>query len=319
MDVKSALGILKIVGSSHALGHIKTIPLPQRLVSTCSSTFCSRSYRRFFSADAKTKDSDSSADLDSSSSSSVPNVVIFGGRGFVGSHIVSAAEGAQKAGKVGEITVISRSANAAHSKPGLKYVSGDALKPESFKDALTGAHAVISSIGAFGSNEQMKQSCGSTNISVAKAAKECGVSRFVLISARMYSAQPPFLQGYFEGKSLAEDTVNKLYGKNGVIMRPAFVYGVRQVGIPGLGWRMRLPLQFLGIPLSAISSTSIGKTLAGYKFFEYAFATPVSAKSLGVCCVSAAIGELAGNADEMQIFESEEIEQLGKNLGFNTK
>ena len=88
----------------------------------------------------------------------------------------------------------------------------------------------MSCIGAFGSNEFMKQINGDANAAIAEAAAAAGIKRFVYISAEKFRPVAFFLLGYFEGKSIAEAAVSKHFGSDGCVLRPPAVYGTRAVG-----------------------------------------------------------------------------------------
>jgi hypothetical protein len=82
-------------------------------------------------------------------------IVVFGGNGFVGSAIVKAALDAGN-----EVVSINRSGKPAHFKYAgsgeeskLTWVQGDIFEAEQWRDQLETAAAVISTVGAFGSNE----------------------------------------------------------------------------------------------------------------------------------------------------------------------
>ncbi|KAA8494432.1 Uncharacterized protein FVE85_2673 [Porphyridium purpureum] len=220
-------------------------------------------------------------------------LVVVGGAGYVGSHI---ARYAKRCGL--SVLCISRSgASSAQLKDasldGVAWLRGDALEPESWKYALSGASGVVSCVGGFGSNEQMRRICGDTNVSVARAAHEAGVPRFVFVSARMYAFQPAFMRGYFEGKKMAEQVAGELFGKDATILRPAFVYGARQISIPKVNVSLNVPLQLIGKPLHAFNQTQAARAVSKLGGpFELAFSPPTSVDDLSKCAVLGATGYL---------------------------
>ncbi|KAK4486747.1 hypothetical protein RD792_006682 [Penstemon davidsonii] len=72
-------------------------------------------------------------------------------------------------------------------------------------EVLGGATAVVSTLGGFGSEEQMQRINGEANVVAVNAAKDFGIPKFILISVHDYNL-PSFLltSGYFTGKRKAE-------------------------------------------------------------------------------------------------------------------
>ena len=240
-------------------------------------------------------------------------VVVVGGNGFVGSAVVRAA-----VARDCDVTVVSRHAPTAPLPAGVRWVQGDMLttaptggKEDSdvtpdWRDAFVGAHAVVSSVGGFGSDEVMERVCGDTNIAAAEAAKAAGVAKFVFISAAPVphrAAVPSFvLSGYLRGKERVEATVAKLFPEgSGSSLRPGFVYGPREVR-PGL----TLPLQLVGAPLAALlgekSPLAILGSIPGLG--PLLFALPLPDDAVGVAAVDAA---LASDADTLPAMECTDI------------
>ncbi|OAY80951.1 Uncharacterized protein, chloroplastic, partial [Ananas comosus] len=108
---------------------------------------------------------------------------------------------------------------------------------------MNGVAAVISCVGGFGSNTQMYKINGTANINAIRAAAEQGVKRFVYISAADFGLANYLLQGYYEGKRAAEAELLAKFTYGGVILRPGFIHGTRQVG------SMKIPLGLIGSPL----------------------------------------------------------------------
>ncbi|XP_056842089.1 uncharacterized protein At1g32220, chloroplastic [Raphanus sativus] len=73
-------------------------------------------------------------------------------------------------------------------------------------EVLLGATAVVSTIGGFGNEQQMKRINGEANVISVNAAKDFGVTKFVLITVHDYNL-PPFVLSC------------------GVVLRPGLIYG----------------------------------------------------------------------------------------------
>ncbi|ETV98455.1 hypothetical protein, variant 3 [Aphanomyces invadans] len=140
-------------------------------------------------------------------------LLVVGGTGYVGSNIL------QRAVQKG-ITV--RSLNrggrpAWDNTPWLdkvEWFKGDVFSKDDLQKAVAGTTGVISTVGAFGSNEHMQRFCGDATIAAVRAAKEAGTERFVFISeSRVGSNIPKWapLYGYFNGKERAEAAVRAQY------------------------------------------------------------------------------------------------------------
>ncbi|CAM9913996.1 unnamed protein product [Ectocarpus sp. 12 AP-2014] len=136
---------------------------------------------------------------------------------------------------------------------------------------------------------------GETNIKLAEAAADAGVKQFVFVSVHDYKAPSAVKKvGYFDGKRRAEKLIGELFGAKGVILKPAFIYGSRDVKLTGPKGKERtvnIPLQRVGGPLAKITSTGIGKRIAGsgLPLADVAWTQPLStaevAKSVVRCCL----------------------------------
>ncbi|ETV98453.1 hypothetical protein H310_08601 [Aphanomyces invadans] len=184
-------------------------------------------------------------------------LLVVGGTGYVGSNIL------QRAVQKG-ITV--RSLNrggrpAWDNTPWLdkvEWFKGDVFSKDDLQKAVAGTTGVISTVGAFGSNEHMQRFCGDATIAAVRAAKEAGTERFVFISeSRVGSNIPKWapLYGYFNGKERAEAAVRAHFPDTGVSLRPGFVYGTRRVHVNNTD--LFLPLGLLGAPL-ALAGRGLG-------------------------------------------------------------
>ncbi|CAK9194899.1 unnamed protein product [Sphagnum troendelagicum] len=136
-------------------------------------------------------------------------LLVLGGNGFVGTHVCQ--EALTRHVPVVSISRSGRPAAAAHDHHpwmnDVNWVQGDILHPERWKHALQEVSAVISCVGAFGSNQTMLKINGEANIAAINAASESGVTRFVYISAVDYGLPSFVLGGYFKGKKAAEEAL----------------------------------------------------------------------------------------------------------------
>uniref|UniRef100_A0A0D6QXS1 NAD(P)-binding domain-containing protein n=1 Tax=Araucaria cunninghamii TaxID=56994 RepID=A0A0D6QXS1_ARACU len=205
-------------------------------------------------------------------------LLVLGGNGFVGTHVCK--EGLQRGLTVSSL---SRSGKPAVQEPWVNDVTwyqGNLLDPEMWKDALDGVSAVISCVGGFGSNEAMFKINGTANIKAIQAASESGVKRFVYISAAEFGIANFLLRGYFEGKRAAEKGLLSKFPYGGVILRPGFIYGTRQVG------SFKIPLGIVGSPLETVLRNA--KSAAQVPVIGPLFLPPVNASSVAKVAVRAA-------------------------------
>jgi nucleoside-diphosphate-sugar epimerase len=171
-------------------------------------------------------------------------LLVLGGNGFVGSHVCREA---LKRGLT--VSSVSRSGRPSVHDAWVNEVfwhQGDLLLPDSLKDALNGVTSVVSCVGGFGSNSHMYKINGTANINAIRAAAEQGVKRFVYVSAADFGLVNYLLQGYYEGKRAAETELMIRFPYGGVILRPGFIHGTRQVG------SMKIPLGVIGSPLEMV-------------------------------------------------------------------
>lgn len=190
-------------------------------------------------------------------------LLVLGGNGYVGQNIIHAAV---QSNKFSEIRSLNRSgAPSASSTPehlsqslsAVKWIAGDVFDKAAREDAMSdGIDAVVSCVGAFGTNEFMQRICGDATIGAVRTAMDKGVSKFGFVSsAQVYEGSmglklPPSapMHGYFQGKLRAEKELLRLYPERHVILRPGFIYGPRSVG------GHTIPLQHVGGPLSFVGT-----------------------------------------------------------------
>ncbi|KAA3469254.1 NAD(P)-binding Rossmann-fold superfamily protein isoform 2 [Gossypium australe] len=151
-------------------------------------------------------------------------------------------------------------------------------------EVLVGATAVVSTLGGFGSEEQMKRINGEANVVAVNAAKDFGIPKFILISVHDYNL-PSFLlsSGYFTGKRKAESEVLSKYPNSGAVLRPGFIYGKRRVD------GFELPLDLVGEPLERILSAveNFTKPLNALPASDLILVPPVSVDDVAYAVVNA--------------------------------
>lgn len=205
-------------------------------------------------------------------------VLVLGGNGFVGSHICK--EALERGLTVSSFSRSGRSSLKDSWAESVVWHQGDLLSPDSLKDSLIGVNSVISCVGGFGSNSYMYKINGTTNINAVKAAKEQGVKRFVFVSAADFGLVNYLLRGYYEGKRATEEELMTELPHGGVILRPGFIHGTRQVG------SIKLPLSVIGAPLEMILKHA--KVLTAIPLVGPLLIPPVHVTSVAKVAVSAA-------------------------------
>ncbi|KAG6598532.1 Transcription initiation factor TFIID subunit 10, partial [Cucurbita argyrosperma subsp. sororia] len=171
-------------------------------------------------------------------------LLVLGGNGFVGSHICQ--EALNRGLTVASLSRSGRSSIRDSWANNVIWHQGNLLSPDSLNEAFDGVTAVVSCIGGFGSNSQMYKINGTANINAIRVAADKGVKRYVYISAADFGLVNYLLQGYYEGKRAAETELLTKFPYGGVILRPGFIYGTRNVG------SMKLPLGVIGSPLEMV-------------------------------------------------------------------
>ncbi|XP_072975065.1 uncharacterized protein At1g32220, chloroplastic [Typha angustifolia] len=225
-------------------------------------------------------------------------IVILGGSGFVGSAICKAA-----VSKGIEVVSLSRSGKPSYSDSWVDQVTwmaGDVFYAR-WEEILVGATAVVSTLGGFGSEEQMKRINGEANILAVDAAKSFGVPKFILISVHDYNL-PSFLlsSGYFTGKRKAESEVLSKYPSSGVVLRPGFIYGKRKVD------GFEIPLDLVGEPLERLllAIENFTKPLSSLPASDLLLAPPVSVDDVAYAAINA-----VGDDDFFGVFTIEQIKE----------
>ncbi|KAL6863820.1 hypothetical protein ACP4OV_016723 [Aristida adscensionis] len=205
-------------------------------------------------------------------------LLVLGGSGFVGSHVCKEALDRGFA-----VSSVNRSGKPSIGESWTDKViwnQGDLLEPASFKDAMDGVSAVVSCVGAFGSNSFMYKVNGTGNINAIRAAAEKGVKRFVYVSAADFGLVSYMLKGYYEGKRAAETELLSKFTYGGVILRPGFMHGTRRVG------NLKIPLGLVGSPLQMVLQNA--KPLTRLPLVGPLLTPPVSVTSVAKVAVRAA-------------------------------
>ncbi|XP_021318326.1 uncharacterized protein At1g32220, chloroplastic isoform X1 [Sorghum bicolor] len=218
-------------------------------------------------------------------------IVVLGGSGFVGSAICKAAVATGI-----EVVSFSRSGRPAYSDPWVDQVNwlaapqydvGDVFYAR-WDEVLVGSTAVVSTLGGFGNEEQMKRINGEANVIAVNAAKEYGVPKFILISVHDYNL-PSFLltSGYFTGKRKAESEVLSKYPASGVVLRPGFIYGKRKVN------GFEVPLDAVGQPLERLLSSveNFTKPLNSLPASDLILAPPVSVDDVAYAVINGVVDD----------------------------
>ncbi|XP_068650701.1 uncharacterized protein At1g32220, chloroplastic-like [Aristolochia californica] len=266
---------------------------------------CSRIRKRFSRNNVRCSYSTSNIDeeyareaIDVAAEVKTERVVVLGGSGFVGSAICRAA-----VSKGIEAISLSRSGRPSYSDSWVDQVTwmtGDVFYAR-WDEILVGATAVVSTIGGFGTDEQMKRINGEANITAVNAAKDYGVPKFILISVHDYNL-PSFLlsSGYFTGKRRAESEVLSRYPNSGVVLRPGFIYGKRRVN----GFEVRLDL--VGEPLGKFlqAAENIIRPLKSLPASDLLLTPPVRVDDVAWATINAVLDD-----DVFGVFTIEQIKE----------
>ncbi|XP_004512483.1 uncharacterized protein At1g32220, chloroplastic [Cicer arietinum] len=230
-------------------------------------------------------------------------IVVLGGNGFVGSAICKAA-----VSKGIEVISLNRSGRPTYSGSWVDQVTwipGDVFYVN-WDEVLLGATAVVSTLGGFGSEEQMIKINGEANVVAVNAAKEYGIPKFILISVHDYNL-PSFLlsSGYFTGKRKAESEVLSKYPNSGIVLKPAFIYGKRRVD------GFEIPLDLVGEPaekfLKAIENFT--KPLSSLPASDLLLAPPVSVDDVALAVINGVTDD-----DFFGVFTIDQIKEAAEKI-----
>jgi NADH dehydrogenase len=146
-------------------------------------------------------------------------VLVTGGTGFVGPHVVHAL-----ADKGHDLKLLVRDSTRSRELPG-RPVVGEMTNTVSLRSAVEDVEAVVHLVAIRqGREEQFKRVMEQGTRELVTAAKDAGVSCFVLMSALGTSEGTKDLVPYYHAKWEMEQAV-KGSGLDHVIFRPSFVFG----------------------------------------------------------------------------------------------
>ena len=144
-------------------------------------------------------------------------LAVTGGTGFVGSHFLDTA---LEAGH--QVTALTR--RSQQSREGLRWVEGSLDKPDSLRELVRDADAVVHIAGVLNPGDPAEFERGNVQgtLAMLAAATAAGATRFVHVSS--LAAREPKLSNYGESKARAEELVTRS-GLDWVMVRPPAVYG----------------------------------------------------------------------------------------------
>jgi dihydroflavonol-4-reductase len=137
----------------------------------------------------------------------VRHTLVTGGCGFIGQHLVAALLANGHKVRVLDVRL------PTHVSPGVQYVEGSILDPESVREALDGVAEVYHLAALPGMWTRHKEdfyniNCRGTEI-MLEAARQCGVSRFLHCSTESIlfepSSTPDQMPGVYTGSKLAAE------------------------------------------------------------------------------------------------------------------
>jgi uncharacterized protein YbjT (DUF2867 family) len=149
-------------------------------------------------------------------------ILVTGGTGFVGGHVVHALRGAEK-----DVRVLVRDPRSGARLKGLgaTLVEGDMTQPASLEAAVEGCDTVVHLVAVRqGREERFQRVMLDGTRDLLSAAKAAGVSRFIHMSALGTSEATKDLVPYYRAKWANEQRVASS-GIPHVIFRPSFVFG----------------------------------------------------------------------------------------------
>jgi len=149
-------------------------------------------------------------------------ILVTGGTGFVGGHVVRALRDAGR-----RVRVLVRDPRAAGGLEalGCELVEGDMTEPETLGPALDGVACVVHLVAIRqGKDEQFERIMSRGTRDLVDAARGAGVGRFVHMSALGTNERTKDLVPYYRAKWEMEQTVQGS-GLPYVVFRPSFVFG----------------------------------------------------------------------------------------------
>ena len=148
-------------------------------------------------------------------------ILVTGGTGFVGGHVVHALRADEREVRA---LVRNRRRGTKLESWGVELAEGDVTDAESLRRAVTGVDTVIHLVAIRqGRQEEFQRVMIDGTRNLLAAAKEAGVGRFVHMSALGTSAETKDLVPYYDAKWQMEQDV-QASGIPYVIFRPSFVF-----------------------------------------------------------------------------------------------
>jgi NADH dehydrogenase len=149
-------------------------------------------------------------------------ILVTGGTGFVGPHIV------QRLVDDGHtVRVLEHTAGSSAALPSQEAVVGEMTEAESLRRAAEGQEAVVHLVALLSAGaDEFRRVMEQGTRDLISAAREAGVRRFVLMSALGTTEETKDLVPYYHAKWQMEQDV-KASGLEHVIFRPSFVFGRR--------------------------------------------------------------------------------------------
>jgi len=149
-------------------------------------------------------------------------VLVTGGTGFVGPHVVHALRAREVPVRA---LVRDRRRGARLAAWGTELAEGDVTDPASLRAAVAGCEAVVHLVAIItGRPADFERVMTRATQDLVAAARDAGVRRFVLMSALGVSEQTKDTVPYYRAKWAMERTVADS-GLEHVIFRPSFVFG----------------------------------------------------------------------------------------------
>ena len=148
-------------------------------------------------------------------------ILVTGGSGFVGGHVVHAL---RAAGRDVRCLVRDRRRGERLEAWGCELVEGDVTDPESLRTAVAGCATIVHLVGIRqGKPEAFRRIMVDGTRNLIAAAGEAGVGRFVLMSALGTTDESKDAVPYYGAKWQMEQDV-KAAGMPYVIFRPSFIF-----------------------------------------------------------------------------------------------
>jgi NADH dehydrogenase len=149
-------------------------------------------------------------------------ILVTGGTGFVGGHVVHALRAAEHSVRC--LVRDPRSASRLQSWR-VDLVRGDVTNAESLRHAVEGCNTVIHLVAVRqGPRQLFERVMEQGTRDLVAAAREAGVKRFVHMSALGTSEETKDTVPYFHAKWVSEETVRNSSLEH-VIFRPSFIFG----------------------------------------------------------------------------------------------